>query len=279
MKNCPHGKQNSLSHGKAVWKNVKKLILGEFEGFRLPQWFVDNHHFIINNLEDWKTIKLYTKLHDAGKNYCKVTDEEGKLHFPNHAAVSEKIFLDYFPQHLKVAELIGLDMIMHAEKYAEIEARNLPIKTLMTLLITAIAEIHANAEIFGGISSDSFKIKSKRLDKLGKKLIENLPKHIEEHSYIFVRRDIENSHKVVQASHAIFEQAKGQIEHPSFVVLGVKNEESLKKTMKHLLKHSIQFKLFREPMEPYNNSLTAIATEPLVGERRNLLRKYQLLKI
>jgi len=36
------------------------------------------------------------------------------------------------------------------------------------LLLTAIAEVHSNAEMFGGHDSDSFKAKIKRLDKRGR---------------------------------------------------------------------------------------------------------------
>jgi hypothetical protein len=38
------------------------------------------------------------------------------------------------------------------------------------LYLTAWAELYANAEMFGGTSSDSFKIKRKRLIQAGKKM-------------------------------------------------------------------------------------------------------------
>jgi len=40
-----------------------------------------------------------------------------------------------------------------------------------TLLLTALAEIHSNAEMFGGIESTSFKIKWKQLNRRGKKIL------------------------------------------------------------------------------------------------------------
>jgi len=43
-----------------------------------------------------------------------------------------------------------------------------------TLLLTGLAEIHSNAEMFGGIESTSFKIKWKQINKRGKKISEIL---------------------------------------------------------------------------------------------------------
>ena len=37
----------------------------------------------------------------------------------------------------------------------------------ISLLLVALSEIHANAEMFGGIESTSFKIKWKQIDKRG----------------------------------------------------------------------------------------------------------------
>ena len=143
-----HKDLNILQHGIAVWNKTKQLIIGNFEGFKLPQWFLDNHHFIINNIEDWNTIQCYNVWHDCGKPFCRFEDESGKQHFPNHANKSKEIFDSAFPNNEKIAQLIELDMIMHTEKYEAIMSRNLPIKTLFTLLITAFAEIHANADMF-----------------------------------------------------------------------------------------------------------------------------------
>lgn len=61
---------------------------------------------------------------------------------------------------------MSLDMEAHTisrEGYAEFCAR----PEAMTLLITALCELQANASMFGGLGSDSFKIKAKRLEKLG----------------------------------------------------------------------------------------------------------------
>lgn len=279
MDTCFQGGISMREHGNQVFSNIKKLILGHFDGFKLPQWFLDEHKFIINNLHDWDIIRTYARYHDAGKPRCKVIGEDGKQRFPNHAEVSKQTFLEAYPEEHLIAELIGLDMIMHTEKYEQIMKRNLPARTLVTLLITAFAEIHANAELFGGISSESFKIKSKKLDKLGKKLVNAIGKHVKKHSYIIIRKDLPIPQYTVQGGHAIWEQAKGQTEHPSFVVLGVENEFALQQAMSYLIDNDVQFKIFREPDEPYCNSITAIATEPLEGDKRQLLKHFQLLRI
>lgn len=42
------------------------------------------------------------------------------------------------------------------------------------LLLTGLAEVHANAAMFGGIESTSFKIKWKQIDKRGRQIINTL---------------------------------------------------------------------------------------------------------
>ena len=43
-----------------------------------------------------------------------------------------------------------------------------------TLLLAALAEIHSNAKMFGGIDSTSFKMKWKQLDRRGKQICKKL---------------------------------------------------------------------------------------------------------
>jgi hypothetical protein len=43
-------------------------------------------------------------------------------------------------------------------------------KDAITLLIAALAEVHSNASLFGGIESTSFKIKWKTIDKRGRQI-------------------------------------------------------------------------------------------------------------
>lgn len=270
--------QSILQHGLSVWKYTKKILISDFEGMVLPKWFIENSHWFINQIDDWDDIQAYTIWHDIGKCFC-LEEKDGKRHFPNHAEISEKKFKEFFPDNDYIAELIGLDMIMHTEKFEQIIERNLPIKTLCALYIAALAEINSNAELFGGFTSESFKIKLKRLDRTGKKILSFLEKHVDKHIYVLVRDDLPPEQKVVQCGHALFELAKKNNEHASFVVLSGGTEQSLKNAMSHLVDNGISFKIFREPMSPYSGSITAIATEPLDGSRRLLLRGYNLLRI
>lgn len=274
-------------HGEQVWNNTKNLIVGNFENFKLPEWFVQNHHFIVNNLYDWETIEMYTLYHDIGKVFCRTVDEDGKVHFPEHDKISKEKFSEFFPAFPDAAELIGLDMFLHKGNPTKVLEANLSIRILCTLLIVSFAEIHANAKMFAisegtedFLASTSFKIKYKNLDRIGKKVVESICKSNDYYMYVFVRQDlVSKSHILVQAGHAIFEQAKDRDKHPSFVALEGKDEIYLKKIMAYLLECGIQFKIFREPMVPYNGEITAISTEPLSGERRKYLKQFKLLNL
>lgn len=271
--------QTVLQHGQGVWEHTKKLISGDFEGFRIPDWFRENHRFIVNNLHDIKDVKNYNIYHDCGKPHCLEIDEEGKRHFPNHAKVSKDTWLRVSDNQI-VADLIGYDMAMHVDTAETIKSYNWDIKTAFTLLITSFAEIHSNAKMFGGIESVSFKMKWKKLDKRGKmlmKMFKEEDKH--PYSYVIVRNDLPDSQKAIQGTHAAIERFKNSKVnfHPSVIYVVVKNELKLKKVIEELLERGINMSIFREPMEPYDNSITAVCTEPLEGDDRNYLKKFMLL--
>lgn len=161
--------QSVLEHGLSVWNYTKKILNKDLVGFKIPNWLVLNYDNILNNIHDEDIIKAYNIFHDCGKPKCHIVDDHGKSHFPNHAEVSKEVWNSHFDNET-VGNLIGLDMLLHTATADEIVGMNLNIKDSMTLLITALAEIHSNAEMFGGIESDSFKIKWKKLDRRGKML-------------------------------------------------------------------------------------------------------------
>jgi hypothetical protein len=96
---------------------------------------------------------------------------------------------------------------------------------------------------------------------------------------VFVRKDLPHGQRVVQASHACIECAKAfldsNLEHPHLVVIGVNDESKLHKAAIKLDNHGIRYKTFIEPDR--NDEATAIATEPIWGEAREIFRNYTLL--
>lgn len=169
--------QNVLEHGISVNKFYNDLMGPRSLSWKLPEWFSTNEDFIKNNLHSAEDIKEYQIMHDCGKGYCIEFDSEGKRHFPNHAKVSFETF-STISNNKTVANLILNDMVMHTIKADEVEdfIKNNSKETVLTLLVTALCELHSNASMFGGIESTSFKIKFKQLDKRGKQIINNLNK-------------------------------------------------------------------------------------------------------
>lgn len=175
MRNCFQFQNLSvLGHGIAVMRKARLLYKEELSGFVLPEWFKENIGLIKNNLYDWKIIKRYTLWHDCGKPYCRTVDESGKQHFPDHAKKSGIIFLENVSRDIEIANLISNDMVFHTVKADELQsllANTLGKREAFTLLLVAFAELHANAEMFGGTDNVSFKIKWKQLDKRGKQVL------------------------------------------------------------------------------------------------------------
>jgi hypothetical protein len=117
-------------------------------------------------------IKEYTIHHDCGKFYCKIIDDNGKQHFPNHAEVSAKLWLEIGGSK-QAASLMGKDMIIHTMKAIDVD-QFIKSPEAITLLIVGLAEIIANSQMFGGFTSTSFKIKYKHLDQRGKAITKKL---------------------------------------------------------------------------------------------------------
>jgi hypothetical protein len=164
--------QTIMQHGLDVWKHTEKLLSQNFEGFRIPLWLHLYKEQIFQHLHDVETIKTYNIYHDIGKPFCLQIDENGKQHFPNHAKVSYETWMNISDNKI-IGNLILHDMDAHTMKFEEFMAQGLSIPDICTLLITALAELHSNADLFGGIETDSFKIKFKRLEKLGRKICEH----------------------------------------------------------------------------------------------------------
>lgn len=181
MKNCEQTSgQSVLQHGESVHNYTVDLLnhlrVGsplQFE-WNLPTWLIENSELILKSLPSDDTLKLYTTFHDIGKPHCLEIDEDGKRHFPNHAEVSFQIFSQLFDDPI-AADLIRHDMDIHLLKADGVEEFSKSPNAITHLLI-GLAEIHSNAQMFGGICSTSFKIKWKSLNQRGKQIINLIKK-------------------------------------------------------------------------------------------------------
>lgn len=159
-----------LQHGEMVWDHYKALVTalrngGQPEGdWRLPEWIHDPA--ILPALLPDSMMEIYTTYHDCGKPRVLVIGEEGRRHFPDHAAASERTWLELGGDPT-IARLIGLDMEIHTIKDVDVAAFAARPEAI-SLILTGLSEIHANAAMFGGTDSTSFRIKYKQIDKRGK---------------------------------------------------------------------------------------------------------------
>lgn len=166
---------STLDHGESVHTWARGIIadLSEWhvcDGVRWPKWAEEYGDAIVANLHPPEVIARYAVFHDGGKFLCRTVDSDGTVHFPDHAAVSERVYREVFPEDATVAKLIRHDMEIHTLSAAEIETRLAgawSMQDACTLLVVALAEVHANAVLFGGIESVGFKMKWKTIDRRG----------------------------------------------------------------------------------------------------------------
>jgi len=174
MESCKQNSDQTIwQHGESVRNYLMDLIkflrdphYAAKHTWRFPQWLLSHSGALLGLLpEDWK-LEKYALWHDCGKPFCKTVDENGKTHFYGHAQTSAKLFRELYPEQEEIAKLIEMDMDIHtlsSEEVKEFAAR----PQCAALLLSGLASIHSNASMFGGITSDSFKIKWKKLDRLG----------------------------------------------------------------------------------------------------------------
>ncbi len=172
MLNCYQFRDvNMYGHGMMVHKAYHKLI-AQLDGGEIvvdlpplvQEIYDKTKHLLIEDLF------MYHVFHDCGKPSCLDIDAEGKKHYPNHAECSKQQYVRIFGENGTVPELIGMDMDFHTKSGQElIDLWKSPLAP--TLYFTAWAEIIANASMFGGFESTSFKIKKKRLIQAGKKYV------------------------------------------------------------------------------------------------------------
>jgi hypothetical protein len=160
---------NMLDHGLAVHKKYEDIWLYLQRG-TCPSchWDIPDDTFkrlmnIMPRTLNPTDAKNYCVYHDCGKHLVEYYDDKGRKHFPDHANKSADRWKECGGDEL-TEHLIRSDMLLHTCKGENLKALKNH-SEIETLLITAWAEIHANAEMFGGIQSTSFKIKKKQLIK------------------------------------------------------------------------------------------------------------------
>lgn len=164
--------QSILQHGVSVFEYFSDLYLHLIAGqplkfaWKLPDWLSLD---LCRRVLPYDVIMTYLTFHDCGKPVCLTIDADGKRHFPDHARVSADVWSSFGGDPL-IASLMRDDMVMHLLKAEDVESfscnPNAP-----TLLLSALAEIHSNANMFGGLDSTSFKIKWKQINQRGKALM------------------------------------------------------------------------------------------------------------
>ena len=152
-----------LEHGWSVRNHVRDLI-GERSKFnwKLPEWLPEKFEF------DNFILDKYTIFHDCGKPNCRTEDESGQ-HFYNHAEVSSVVW-STISDDLEIKNLIKRDMEIHTISAADLPDFCRDIDKAKLLCIVGLAELHSNASMFGGIESQSFKVKYKQWSRRAKQV-------------------------------------------------------------------------------------------------------------
>jgi hypothetical protein len=94
--------------------------------------------------------------------------------------------------------------------------------------------------------------------------------------YVLIRKDLDNSQRVVQSGHAVIEVAQDNefSEHPSIIVLGVSNESELKNAINRIEAHGLRPYPFSDS---YFGELTSVGFYVDKFEDRSVFKKYKLL--
>lgn len=169
--------QDMLQHGEAVAARFQELLAALREGkapagWRLPTWLDERGvELLLPRMASDAVLAQYHRYHDCGKPLCRTVDEQGRQHFPDHARVSAQVWRRHGGSE-NAAQLIEQDMDIHclaAEGVEEFAGR----WTAASLLLTGLAEVHANAAMFGGLESTSFKMKFKHLERRGRAVLKH----------------------------------------------------------------------------------------------------------
>lgn len=173
MKQCEQFPGMSvLDHGRDVFARYLDLVSPEPRlRWKMPEWASALRPLQL----PLEVMKHYLIYHDCGKPFCREVDADGKQHFPNHAQVSHDTWMRHAgtEEDRQIGRLILHDMDAHTIKGDAIQ-EFIERPEAPSLILAALAEIHSNAAWLGALDSDQFKIKWKRLDKVGRRLVADL---------------------------------------------------------------------------------------------------------
>ena len=175
MSESPQGQASVKRHCEDTYGAYSNIVRYLTQGVRpalpLPHWLESSREQLrVVAMNHQRVMRDYLSMHDCGKPFSLQFDESARPHYPAHAALSARVWLETGGT-AQVASLIAQDMDLHtlkAEDAAEFAAR--PAAPL--LMLSGLASLHANAADFGGEGSDSFKIKFKRLTSRGARIAE-----------------------------------------------------------------------------------------------------------
>lgn len=161
---------NMLQHGELVHSEYIKLIeqleANSNEYAELHALYAK----LTNKLPPPDVLRKYHVYHDCGKHLCLEIGEDGKRRYPNHAECSAQQYSKLFSEDGFTTQLIRMDMDFHILRGEDLlKLCRSPFAPI--LYFTAWAEVNANASMFGGKDSESYKIKRSRLIQAGKKLL------------------------------------------------------------------------------------------------------------
>jgi hypothetical protein len=113
---------------------------------------------------------------------------------------------------------------------------------------------------------------SKKSGRRGKKRLSPRIKPMQ-YTYCFVRKDIPIAAQIVQTAHACLQKEMPK-DINSIVLFEVKNEDHLIKVHEYLMDRGIDSYMFFEP--DYDMGYTAIATEPISEENRDIFKRFKM---
>lgn len=105
---------------------------------------------------------------------------------------------------------------------------------------------------------------------------QNAPNPADKYVYLFVRQDLPIQHQIVQSNHATHMMASIRPEEcvPNIVLIGVPDLNALLRVAQKLRANQIPHYEWVEP--DFDLGFTSIATAPITGEKRQVLKNYRL---